>query len=124
MISFPLFWKLFNETAVDKLLFHSLLTVDESVVYKIPTIAKMRALYDNYEVDSSVRENVTPDEIVEEEEFVNEILDTQVMKTAMKFLHKKGDTIFIIDLKMKFSFEDRVFFYILFAIFRVCWFRS
>lgn len=94
-----LFCKLLNETAVDELLFFSLLTVDESVVYKIPTIAKMRALYDNYELDSSVRENVTPNEVLEEKEFVNEILDTQVMQTAMQFLNRKGDANSTISLK-------------------------
>lgn len=107
MISIPLFCKLLNETAVDELLFFSLLTVDESVVYKIPTIAKMRALYDNYELDSSVRENVTPDEVLEEKEFVNEILDTQVMQTAMKFLNRKGDANSTISLKRN-SVENRV----------------
>lgn len=67
-----------------------LLNVDESIVYKIPTIQKLRALFDNYELDSSVSENVTPGERNEENEFLNAVLDTQVMKTAMEFLHKKG----------------------------------
>ncbi|XP_055299566.1 endoribonuclease CG2145-like [Sitodiplosis mosellana] len=67
-----------------------LLNVDESVVYKVPTIAKLVALFDNYELDASDSEEVTPEEQIEEMEFIDAVLDTQVMQTAMNFLHKKG----------------------------------
>lgn len=66
------------------------MSVNESVVFKVPTIQKLRALYDNYELDASTRENVTPDERIEEKEFLDAILDTKVMKSAMEFLHHKG----------------------------------
>lgn len=68
-----------------------LLNVDESIVYGIPTIAKLRALFDNYEVDASDEEIVTTQEKSEENEFINSVLDTKVMQTAMQFLHKKGE---------------------------------
>ena len=56
----------------------------------MPTIKKLRALFDNYEVNASDRENVTPNELQENDDFINAVLDTQVMQTAMKFLNKKG----------------------------------
>lgn len=72
-----------------------LLSVNESVVFKVPTIQKLRALYDNYELDASTRENVTPDERIEEKEFLDAVLDTKVMKTAMEFLHHKGSNMIV-----------------------------
>lgn len=60
------------------------------MVYEVPTIVKLRALFDNYELDSADSETVTPEEEIEENEFINAVLDTQVMQTAMNFLHKKG----------------------------------
>lgn len=60
------------------------------MVYKIPTIDKLLALFDNYELDASDSEKVTADERDEENDFINAVLDTKVMQTAMNFLHKKG----------------------------------
>lgn len=68
-----------------------LLNVDESIVYGIPTIAKLRALFDNYELDATDKEVITTHEKNEENDFINAVLDTKVMKTAMQFLHKKGE---------------------------------
>lgn len=67
-----------------------LLKIDESIIYKVPTIRKLRALFDNYEVDASDSENVTPNELQENDDFINAVLDTTVMQTAMKFLNRKG----------------------------------
>lgn len=67
-----------------------LLKIDESIIYKVPTIRKLRALFDNYEVDASDSENVTPNELQENDDFINAVLDTKVMQTAMKFLNRKG----------------------------------
>lgn len=66
------------------------MNIDESIVYKVPTIEKLRALFDNYELDTSRSENVTPNELQENADFINAVLDTRVMQTAMKFLHRKG----------------------------------
>lgn len=67
-----------------------LLTVDERQVYAMPTIEKMRALFNNYEVDTMVNEYVTPMEKKEENDFVDALLATSVMRSAMLFLQKKG----------------------------------
>lgn len=69
----------------------SLLSIDESIVYKVPTIKKLRALFDNYEMDLSQKENVTSHKLREDDDFINAILDTQVMQTAMYFLNKKRE---------------------------------
>lgn len=69
---------------------YRLLSIDERVIYKVPTVQKLRALFDNYELDASDRETVTPHERHENDDFINAVLDTQVMQTAMKFLNKKG----------------------------------
>lgn len=64
--------------------------VSESTLNGIPTIAKMRALFDNYEMDASLREDVTQSEQREENEFLNKIMDTRVMQIAMDYLKQKG----------------------------------
>ncbi|XP_055549223.1 endoribonuclease CG2145-like [Wyeomyia smithii] len=66
------------------------LSVDERQVYAVPTVEKMRALFNNYEVDTMVNEYVTPMEKKEENDFVDALLATNVMRTAMLFLQKKG----------------------------------
>lgn len=50
----------------------------------------MRALFNNYELDSAVNEYVSPIERQEENDFIDELLKTPVMKAAMKFLQDKG----------------------------------
>lgn len=64
--------------------------MDESIVYRVPTIEKLRALFDNYELDASHSENVTSNERQENDDFINAVLDSKVMQTAMEFLNKKG----------------------------------
>lgn len=64
--------------------------MDENIIYKVPTIEKLRALFDNYELDASHSEHVTPNERQENDNFINAVLDTKVMQTAMAFLNKKG----------------------------------
>lgn len=63
--------------------------MDKSILESTETLRKMRNLFDNYEVDASVNEYVSPKERIEEMEFVNAILATQVMQTAMQFLKTK-----------------------------------
>ncbi|XP_065077283.1 endoribonuclease CG2145-like [Ochlerotatus camptorhynchus] len=67
-----------------------LLSIDEREVFAMPTIEKMRALFNNYEVDTMVNEYVTPMEKKEENDFVDALLATSVMRSAMLFLQKKG----------------------------------
>lgn len=67
-----------------------LLTINETILNEIPTIAKMRALFNNYELDSSINEYVSPIERQEENDFIDELQKTPVMRAAMKFLQDKG----------------------------------
>lgn len=41
-------------------------------------------------MDVSRKENVTPYKLREDDDFINAVLDTQVMRTAMNFLNQKG----------------------------------
>lgn len=55
-----------------------------------PTIAKMRVLFNNYETDTLVNEHVTPNERKEENDFLDAVMATPVMRQAMQFLQQKG----------------------------------
>ncbi|XP_058055531.1 endoribonuclease CG2145 [Anopheles bellator] len=66
------------------------LAVDEAKIYAMPTIEKMHALFNNYELDTMTNEHVTPLEKKEENDFVDALLATNVMRQAMLFLQKKG----------------------------------
>lgn len=59
-------------------------------VFDSPTIAKMRLLFNNYEQDTLVNEFVTPIERKEENDFVDAVMATSVMRQAMLFLQNKG----------------------------------
>ena len=67
-----------------------LLTVDESKLFAVSTVEKMRALYNNYEIDTSVNEHSTALEKNEENDFVDEMLKTNVMRTLMQYLQTKN----------------------------------
>ncbi|XP_017467938.1 PREDICTED: poly(U)-specific endoribonuclease homolog [Rhagoletis zephyria] len=62
----------------------------EPRAFETPTVAKMRALFDNYEEDTLANEHVTVNERREENEFVDAVMGTQVMRQAMLFLQNKG----------------------------------
>lgn len=89
---------------------HRLLNIDESIVYKVPTIRKLLALFDNYEMDVSRKENVTPHKLREDDDFIDAVLDTQVMQTAMYFLNKKGFRIEYV-IFFRFDMEKKYFEY-------------
>ena len=55
-----------------------------------PTIAKMRLLFNNYEMDTLTNEHVTPNERLEENDFLDAVMATSVMRQAMLFLQNKG----------------------------------
>ncbi|EFN67408.1 Placental protein 11, partial [Camponotus floridanus] len=57
--------------------------------YEIPTIKNTLALHDNYEMDVKTKETVTPEERKEESELLDNFLETDVFKAAMKFLVEK-----------------------------------
>eukprot|EP00099_Drosophila_melanogaster_P010792 NP_001285102.1 uncharacterized protein Dmel_CG2145, isoform B [Drosophila melanogaster] len=66
-----------------------LLTVDSKAL-ESPTIVKMRLLFNNYEHDTHVNEHVTPNERKEENDFLDAVMATPVMRQAMLFLQQKG----------------------------------
>jgi len=62
--------------------------MDQSLLRR-PVYSKLLALYNNYDVDTSVKETVTRSELNEEEDFLNEVLKSDVMKETMRFLAAK-----------------------------------
>lgn len=66
-----------------------LLSVDSKAL-ESPTIVKMRLLFNNYEHDTHVNEHVTPNERKEENDFLDAVMATPVMRQAMLFLQQKG----------------------------------
>lgn len=65
----------------------------------------MRKLFNNYEPDMLINEYVSPIEREEENDFINEVLQTPVMKSAMKFLQEKGLFVLLLT-KIKSFFEN------------------
>lgn len=49
-------------------------------MYDYEIIRKMKILYDNFEANSSIDENFTQQEEIEENEFIELLLETPVMK--------------------------------------------
>lgn len=62
----------------------------DNKAFESPTIAKMRLLFNNYETDTMVNEHVTPNERKEENDFLDAIMATSVMRQAMQFLQSKS----------------------------------
>lgn len=71
--------------------------------YEIPTIKAIIMLHNNYELDVKVKEVVTSEERKEESELLDKILETDIIKTTMKFLIDKG---YIQD--DEFEFKDTI----------------
>ncbi|KAJ9601547.1 hypothetical protein L9F63_000290, partial [Diploptera punctata] len=66
------------------------LIVINSRAFQIPTISKLRHLYDNYVRDAGVNEHVTAAEKAEENNFIDSVMTTSVMRHTMQFLANKG----------------------------------
>ncbi|XP_078040509.1 uncharacterized protein LOC144471848 [Augochlora pura] len=58
--------------------------------YDLPTVKAVLALHDSYELDVRTKEVVTPEERRKEAELVDKIMETEIMKSTMKFLADKG----------------------------------
>jgi poly(U)-specific endoribonuclease len=56
-----------------------LLQIDEQL-YAVSTVEKMKVMFNNYEQDTSINEYVTPIERKEENEFIDAVLLTPVMR--------------------------------------------
>uniref|UniRef100_U5EP18 Putative polyu-specific endoribonuclease n=1 Tax=Corethrella appendiculata TaxID=1370023 RepID=U5EP18_9DIPT len=69
---------------------NALLQLNENELSKFDIIEKMRLLYNNYEQDTLVHEYVTPIEKKEENELIDALLATSVMRQVMIFLQRKG----------------------------------
>ncbi|KAG5684988.1 hypothetical protein PVAND_014191 [Polypedilum vanderplanki] len=54
------------------------------------TMRFMQMLYDNYERNTLVEETVTEEEMSEERNFINALLQTEIMRRAMNFLESKS----------------------------------
>ncbi|KAE8613084.1 hypothetical protein XENTR_v10007559 [Xenopus tropicalis] len=64
--------------------------VDEEKLRSRKTFATFISLLDNYEMDTGVAEVVTPEEIAENNTFLDAILETKVMKIAHDYLVRKN----------------------------------
>ncbi|XP_067012848.2 endoribonuclease CG2145 isoform X2 [Anabrus simplex] len=62
-----------------------LITVDTKAL-QIPTVAKVRVMYNNYVPDTLVNEQVTKEEISEEDSLLDTFIKTPIMVHTMKFL--------------------------------------
>lgn len=59
-------------------------------VNNIPTIELIQILYDNYEYNSQIKEKVTPEKVKEQNDFLEVILQTNVMSRVKKWLTEKN----------------------------------
>lgn len=55
----------------------------------IPTVSKLKSLYDQYQRNSSAKEIITPERQNKENAFLDEILNTPVMKKSLAWLSEK-----------------------------------
>lgn len=67
-----------------------MITISETDLESVSSVNLIRKLYNNYELDTMTNEFVTPLEKNEENEFVDAIMGTSVMRHAMAFLQQKG----------------------------------
>ncbi|XP_030753403.1 poly(U)-specific endoribonuclease homolog isoform X1 [Sitophilus oryzae] len=66
-----------------------LLKID-SAAFQIPSVEKLRLLYNNYLLEASENEVYTPQERIEENNLLDAVLATPVMQFARSFLIQKG----------------------------------
>ncbi|XP_055837450.1 endoribonuclease CG2145-like [Episyrphus balteatus] len=59
-------------------------------VFNVPTIAKLRPLFDNYHMDTSVNEKFSAAQLQEQDDFLDAVMATNVMRQTMSFLQSKG----------------------------------
>jgi len=63
---------------------------DEAGILRIPTVAKLIPLLDNYVADVRKAEKVTPQEKQEEQEFMDAVMKTPEMQEAFNLVQEKG----------------------------------
>lgn len=64
--------------------------------FDIKTIALMKPLFNNYELDTAVNEHVTAQERNEENALLDAMLSTSLMRHLMNFFIEKGNSIITI----------------------------
>ncbi|XP_046890217.1 uridylate-specific endoribonuclease C [Hypomesus transpacificus] len=64
--------------------------VNEEKLTTTTTFSRLMKLLDNYERSTGVAESVTPDEVTENNLFLDAVLETEVMKRAHRYLVSKG----------------------------------
>ncbi|XP_059813313.1 uridylate-specific endoribonuclease A [Hypanus sabinus] len=64
--------------------------VNEDVLFTKPTFAKFIALLDNYNRMTGIPEEFTPEQLREEDAFLNEIMKTPIMNKLYSVLHSKN----------------------------------
>lgn len=74
--------------------FVSLLAIQKEA-YAIPTVSKLARLYDNYVAEVNVMEMVTFEERTEENDFLDAVLASDIMKMTQEFLRAKGTYLFL-----------------------------
>ncbi|XP_031835810.1 uncharacterized protein LOC116428372 [Nomia melanderi] len=62
----------------------------QAEAYDLPTVKAVLALHDNYELDVKTKETVTSEERREESDLIDKIMETEIIKSTMKFLADKG----------------------------------
>lgn len=67
-----------------------MITIDKQSILSHPTLSKLYALFDNYELDVLTNEYESPAEKVEQTEFIDAISRTAVMQHTKTFLQTKG----------------------------------
>jgi poly(U)-specific endoribonuclease len=71
-------------------LFYSLFTIPKEFFESFPTLQLIRKLYDNYDIKSTHAEIILSERNIEENTFINSLLNTEIMISAMDFLANKG----------------------------------
>lgn len=60
---------------------------------QVPTVARLMALYDNYDPDTTHNEVITNTERKEESDFLDAVLDTPTWTFTNTFLKNKGKSL-------------------------------
>lgn len=75
-----------------------LLEVGKATLDSVPTIVKLRALFGHFNMDAAVPENTSPQKQRAVNDFLEEVLKTEIMKLTMKYLKSKSWYYFMISI--------------------------
>lgn len=70
--------------------------VNQEKLFSKPTYASFIKLLDNYHKSVGTGEEFTAEQLKEQDNFLSEVMKTEVMKVLYKFLHSKRKSFFII----------------------------